>query len=122
MKVGDHAERIRRFGAGDARALARLTGSPVRSGLVPEPFIHAMFSDLLGMELPGQGANYLKQEIRFLAAAPLDTPMTARVEITRLRPEKHLVDLATTCRAEDGTLIAEGRALIYAKDVAGSFD
>lgn len=122
MKLGDHAERTRRFDAEDVEALARLTGAPVRPGLVAEPFIHAMFSDLLGMDLPGQGANYLKQEIRFLAAAPLGETLTARVEITRLRPEKHLVDLATTCRTADGTLIAEGRALIYAKDVGGAFD
>ena len=44
--------------------------------------------------------------------------MTARVEITRLRPEKYLVDLATTCRDEDGRLVAEGSALVYVRDVA----
>ncbi|MEE2565671.1 phosphate acetyltransferase [Hyphobacterium marinum] len=122
MKPGDLAERTRRFTAKDVEALSRLTGAPLRTGLVAEPFIHAMFSDLLGMDLPGQGANYLKQEIRFLAPAPLGEPLTARVEITRLRPDKHLVDLATTCRTEDGSLIADGRALIYAKDVSGAFD
>lgn len=119
MKIGDRAQRSRAFTNEDMAGLARLTGAPVRDGLVAEPFIHALFSDLLGMELPGPGANYLKQEIGFLGAARIGETLTARVEITRLRPDKHLVDLATTCHGGDGRLIAEGRALIYAKDVAG---
>ncbi len=49
---------------------------------------------------------------------PVDQALTARVRITRMRPEKHLVDLATTCHAADGTLICDGRALVLARDVA----
>jgi len=44
-------------------------------------------------------------------------PMMARVEITRLRPEKHLVDLTTTCRDANRRIIATGRALVYVRDV-----
>tara|TARA_R110002096_G_scaffold36098_11_gene101234 strand:- start:188 stop:565 length:378 start_codon:yes stop_codon:yes gene_type:complete len=119
MKIGDTAKRTRQFSARDADELGALTGCPTPAGIVPEAFINALFSDLLGMDLPGPGANYLKQETRFLTPAPTDRPLTARVQITRLRPEKHLVDLATTCRDRDGNLIAEGRALIYARDVVG---
>ena len=43
------------------------------------------------------------------------------MEITRLRPDKHLVDLETTCRSEDGRPIARGRALVLARDVAGAW-
>jgi len=42
---------------------------------------------------------------------------TATVEITRLRPEKHLADLATTCTTADGAVICRGRALVLVKDV-----
>jgi 3-hydroxybutyryl-CoA dehydratase len=85
---------------------------------VPEPLIGALFSYLLGVQLPGFGTNYLKQEMRFLAPAAPGSALTARVEVTRLRPEKHLVDLATTCRDGDGRLICEGRALVLVRDVA----
>ena len=88
---------------------------------MPEALINGMFSYLLGVDLPGQGTNYLKQETEFLADAPLSEALTARVEITRLRPDKHLVDLATTCRTGDGDLVARGRALVLAKDVANAF-
>lgn len=116
MKIGDFAEVTRSYAADDLTAFADLAGTR-RVDHVPEPLIGALFSYLLGVKLPGFGTNYLKQEMRFLEAAPFDLPLTARVEIIRLRPEKHLVDLATTCRAPDGRLICEGRALVLAKDV-----
>lgn len=116
MKRGDHAELRRAFNHADATAYAALGGEAV-GDFVPEPLIGALFSKLLGVTLPGPGANYLKQTLTFHAPAPLGTPLLARVEVTRLRPEKHLVDLETTCRTADGELIASGRALLYVEDV-----
>lgn len=116
MAVGDSAEVTRSYTAADLAAYAALGGGDP-GGAVPEPLIGALFSYLLGVRLPGFGTNYLKQEMRFLAPVPLDRALTARVEITRLRPEKHLVDLATTCHLPDGTVLCEGRALVLARDV-----
>ena len=116
MDVGQSADTRRSYTPEDLRAFVDLSGAPL-SSTVPEPLIAALFSYLLGVHLPGPGTNYLKQELRFVAAAPVDTELTARVEIVRLRPEKHLVDLWATCTAADGTLICEGRSLVKAKDV-----
>jgi len=116
MKVGDHAEVTRAYSAADMAEFTALAGGAL-PGHVPEPLIGALFSYLLGVKLPGFGTNYLKQSLQFHGQAPLDTPLTARVEITRLRPEKHLVDLATTVRLPDGTPVCEGRALVLARDV-----
>ena len=117
MSPGDHAAITRRFTERDIAEFAALSGASPAEG-VPEPLIAALFSRVLGVDLPGPGTNYLKQTLRLLAPAPVGQPLTARVTITRLRPEKHLVDLATTCHAADGTLICEGRALVLARDVA----
>lgn len=117
MKIGQFVETTRSFSVQDLAEFAALADAQTPGNTVPEPLIGALFSYLLGVHLPGFGTNYLKQEMRFRAQAPLDQPLTARVEITRLRPEKHLVDLATTCRLADGTLICEGRALVLARDV-----
>jgi hypothetical protein len=116
MRVGDRAAITRTFATADAAdfaALAGLPGDPPAS--VPEPLIAALFSYLLGVELPGPGTNYLKQEMTFAAAAPWGEPLTAWVEVTRLRPDKHLVDLATTCTRADGSVLCRGRALVLFK-------
>ena len=117
FELGQAAEVSRRFSADDVAGYARLGGHAVASGDVPEPLINALFSYLLGVKLPGLGTNYLKQESRFNAAAALGDELTARVEIIKLRPEKFLVDLRTSCHASDGTLICDGRALVYVEDV-----
>jgi 3-hydroxybutyryl-CoA dehydratase len=117
MKVGDRASVTRSF---DEPALAdflELTGAQtVRH--VPEPLISGMISYLLGVELPGSGTNYLKQETKFLAQAKPGAPITATVEVTRLRPDKHLCDLSTTCIDAAGNVLCTGRALVLVKDVA----
>lgn len=121
LRLGDTAQTSRTFTDQELLDLHALTGAPITAGEVPEPLINGLFSYLLGVDLPGQGTNYLKQETRFLNTANLGEPLTASVKITRLRPEKYLVDLETNCHAPDGRLIATGRALVYAKDVAGAF-
>lgn len=121
LAIGLFAETSRTFTQSDIEALHVLTGAPLSGAHLPEALINGLFSYLLGVELPGQGTNYLKQETEFLQAALTGERLSARVEITRLRPDKHLVDLATTCHLPCGTLIARGRALVLARDVEGAF-
>ncbi len=116
MKVGDAAQFTRVFSQEDLETYSRLSGHEVGGGQVPEPMIGALFSYLLGMKLPGLGTNYLKQETRYESAAAIGEALTARVEITRLRPDQQLVDLATTCRLANGSLAASGRALVFVGD------
>lgn len=120
LEVGQSAETTRSYSKEDLQAFSALSGADADS--VPEPLIAALFSYLLGVELPGAGTNYLKQDLVFKASAPLDTMLHAKVEITRLRPDKHLVDLWATCRTPDGTLICEGRSLVKAEDTEGAFE
>jgi 3-hydroxybutyryl-CoA dehydratase len=118
MQVGNRASITRRFSRDDLQAFQTMTGGNSASlRQVPEPLIGALFSYLLGVELPGFGTNYLKQEMHFEAIAPVDEPLTATVEITRLRPEKHLADLATVCVDGAGKTICRGRALVLVRDV-----
>lgn len=119
MELGQTAEVTRRYHAEDLAVFAELSGGTPGED-VPEPLIAALFSYLLGVRLPGSGTNYLKQELAFRAPAPLETDLIASVEVTRLRPEKHLVDLWARCTLRDGTVICEGRALVKAKDVAAA--
>ena len=90
MKTGDHADVTRTFGVKDLTEYSQLSGHVVHNQNVPEPLIGALFSYLLGVKLPGVGTMYLKQETQFRDSVLVGEALTARVEITRLRPEKQL--------------------------------
>lgn len=105
------------FSQEDVRTYQGLGGNAPLKNQVPEPLLAGMFSYLLGMRLPGLGTNYLKQETVYSCAASIGETLTASVEITRIRPEKHLVDLETICVNASGTTICTGRGLVYIKDV-----
>ena len=118
LELGQHADLARTYTDQDMRDFAALSGDAVTvPQTVPGPLIGGLFSYLLGVELPGRGTNYLKQSLEFLEPAPVGEELTASVTITRLRPEKHLVDLETVCQTADGTRICQGRALVYVEDV-----
>ena len=117
MKVGESMSVTRTFSRQDLIEYTRLSGHDVPGEQVPEPLVGALFSYLLGVKLPGLGTNYLKQETQYKAAAKIGEALIARVEITRIRPDKHLVDLATTCHRGDDEIVASGRALVYVGDL-----
>lgn len=118
IAVGQSAKITRAYSDEDVAGYIALGGHGPEGDAIPAPLINAMFSYLLGVDLPGQGTNYLKQESEFFDTARIGESLTATVEVTRLRPEKHLVDLQTSCVGEKGRLISEGRALVYVADVA----
>lgn len=119
MKVGDSSQVSRTFSHLNLTEYKALSGHIVSGDQVPEPLIGALFSYLLGVKLPGLGTNYLKQETQFESEARVGDALLAKVEVTRLRPDKQLVDLATTCHRADGSLIASGRALVYVGELLG---
>lgn len=117
FEIGQHASVARVFSATDLADYAALTGDRPDGDVVAGPLLGGMFSFLLGTQLPGRGTNYLKQRIEFLAPAHLGEQLTASVEITRLRPDKALVNLRTVCTGADGREICRGEALVLVLDV-----
>ena len=123
LTINQSASTTRTFLPEDVAAYRRLTGD---DGLhfgeraetaVPGPLLAGMISDLLGTRLPGRGTNWLKQQLSYPAAANVAEVITAVVEITRLRPDKDLVNLRTTCTNPVGTIVCEGEALVLVKDL-----
>ncbi len=115
LRTGDSASISRRYSNEELAAWARISHAPAPEGRVPEPLIAALFSYLLGEELPGHGTNYLKQEMRFTDHGRVDEELTATVTITRLRPDKALVNLVSRCTGEDGRIICDGESLVLFK-------
>jgi acyl dehydratase len=131
MELGQHAQIRRTFTAADLVEYADLTGdtNPVFADanyarklgldgpLIPGGLLGGLFSYLLGTELPGRGTNYLKQRLHFPAPAYVDRALTASVEIIRIRPDKQLVNLSTTCADAADSVVCHGEALVLVSDV-----
>lgn len=107
--------------AAAAGQLAEVMPVAVDGVLARRMLILGGWSALLGVDLPGLGTNYLKQQSWWLAPVP-DGPVQLSVQITGLRPDRKLVDLLTLAHGADGRLLARGRALVSARDVAGAWD
>ena len=124
ITIGQSAQTRRIFKYEDVAAYRRLTGD-VGLGFgtldgntaVPGPLLAGLFSYLLGTQLPGRGTNWLKQSLSFPHSAKVGEEVTAVVEITRLRPEKHLVNLKATCKNSDNKIVCQGNTLVFVKDL-----
>ncbi len=117
LEVGQSASLTRTFTAADMAEYAALSSDARSLTSVPGPLLGGLFSNLLGTRLPGRGTNWLKQSFRFVAPAPIGEAITAAVTITRLRPDKDLVNLRGTCMTSNGTLVCEAESLVLVKDL-----
>ncbi|PID86769.1 MAG: phosphate acetyltransferase [Chloroflexi bacterium] len=131
LNIGQQASASRIFTAADVAQYQALAGdvglhfgmagetatSTSLKVAIPGPLLAGMFSDLLGTKLPGRGTNWLKQQLQYPTAAHVGDEITATVEITRLRPEKELVNLRTTCTTQAGNIVCAGEALVLVKDL-----
>lgn len=132
MTPGQRATTHRTFTAADLAEYANLTGDHnplyvkpkyaqklgLDGALVPGGLLGGLFSYLLGTELPGRGTNYLKQRLYFPAPAYVDGKLAVSVEITRIRPDKQLVNLSTVCTDPADNVVCYGEALVLVSDVA----
>ncbi|MEZ4641157.1 MAG: MaoC/PaaZ C-terminal domain-containing protein [Chloroflexota bacterium] len=121
-RLGQSANLMRTFTSADITEYIDLVGDENElyreNGRLPGALLGGLFSCLLGTELPGRGTNWLKQSLRFPRPAYVGEAITASVTITRLRPEKHLVNLRTICTNPAREIVCEGEALVLAKEMA----
>ena len=90
-------------------------GGPIAHGMLSASFISAV----IGTMLPGPGAIYVSQSLRFTAPVRAGDVITARVEVVELYPERRRVRLATNCSNQQGHVVVSGEALLVVDDVPG---
>lgn len=77
----------------------------IAHGMLSAGFISAV----LGTKLPGPGAVYISQTLRFKAPVRIGDTVTARVEVIELVPERKRANLKTECLVA-GKVVIEGEA------------
>lgn len=126
LSVGDRAEFAKTVSEADIYLFAGITGdlnpAHVNEAYASQTFFktriaHGMLaagfvSAVMGMELPGPGSIYMKQELKFLAPVRIGDTITARAEVVEIMKEKNRVRLRTTCENQDGTLVLDGEAMV----------
>lgn len=70
----------------------------------------AFISTVLGTRLPGPGAIYVGQTLRFTAPVRIGDTVTAEVTVRELEPERRRARLETVCRTQNGEVVVEGEA------------
>lgn len=73
-----------------------------------------LISAVLGTELPGPGAIYLGQSLRFVRPVSLGDTVTATVTVVEKRPEHRVVILDCACTNQKGEEVITGRAEVKA--------
>ena len=125
LSVGQSAELVRAVAEADLVAFAEVTGdtNPVHldadyaaTTSFGERIAHGMLagafiSAVLGAKLPGPGAIYLSQSLRFRRPVKIGDTVTAQVAVTALDERRGHVTLATVCEVR-GKPVVEGEALV----------
>ena len=127
LSVGQAVEISRVVGAADIEAFAEVSGdnNPVhldeayaRTTQFGERIAHGMLSAaylsaILGTRLPGPGAIYLTQSLRFRRPVRIGDLVVARATVTALDEAKGRVTLETVCEV-GGKTVMDGEAVVIA--------
>ncbi len=126
FSIGQSAELTRTLSDADVMAFAQLTGdfNPVHvdaaaaaASSFGERIVHGMLtasllSTVLAMHLPGPGAIYLSQAVKFLRPVKLGDTVVAHVAVTSIDIDKRRMTLATTVRNARGKNVIDGEAIV----------
>ena len=96
----------------DAAAKASPFGERIAHGMLSAGYVSAV----LGMKLPGPGAIYLSQSLRFTKPVKIGDTITARVEVIEVLAARKRVRLATVCRNQRDETVLDGEAVVMVPD------
>ncbi len=125
LEIGQRAGLMRTVMASDVIGFAELTGdrnpihlsehfaakTPFGGRIAHGLYTASLISAVLGTTLPGPGAVYLSQTLRFRAPVRIGDVVTVSVEVSELDPDRRRARLACDCSV-DGRVVLEGEALV----------
>ncbi len=131
FKVGERAEMTKEVTESDITSMAEITGdfNPIHidedfanktrfKGCIAHGVLSAgLISAVLGMHLPGPGAIYLGQTLKYLNPVRAGDTLRAEVEVSKWRPDKKIIHLETRCSNQHNDIIVEGEAVLLIETI-----
>lgn len=131
IKVGDSASVTKTITEDDIQTFGDLTGdhNPLhfeeehaRRTRFRRPISHGMltgslFSPIIAHQLPGEGAIYLSQSLKFVAPVYAGDTITAELTVTRVREDKQIITLEGVARNQRGEVVITGESVVLVEDL-----
>jgi len=86
--------------------------TPFKSPIAPGIFTAGLISAVIGTQLPGPGAVYLSQSLKFVKPVRAGDTITARVDVLEVLTERNRVRLQTVCVNQRGEEVLSGEAWV----------
>ena len=126
IAVGDSAQITRRVTDGDIAAFVDAVGdhNPVHADrayaastvfkepIAPGIWTAGLISAVIGTRLPGPGAIYLSQDLKFLKPVKEGDSISARVEVLEVNRERNRIRLRTVCTNQRSEDVLTGEAVV----------
>ena len=126
IEVGDSARITRKVVDGDIAEFVDAVGdyNPVHSDreyaagtmfkepIAPGIWTAGLISAVIGTQLPGPGAIYLSQDLKFTKPVKFGDVISARVEVLEVNRERNRLRLRTVCTNQRGEEVLTGEALV----------
>ena len=131
IKVGDTASVTKTITDADIQTFGALTGdhNPLhfdkeyaRRTRFGKPISHGMltgslFSPIIAHQLPGEGAIYLSQSLRFAAPVFAGDTITATVTVRQVREDKQIITLDGVAKNQNGEVVITGESVVLVEDL-----
>ncbi len=131
LEAGDHAELTRRVETPDLAGFIHAVGdlnpvhsdaayaatTPFKEPIAPGIFTAGLISAVIGTRLPGPGAIYLSQSLKFSKPVKAGDTITAKVLVRDLIRERNRIRLETTCTNQRGEEVLSGEAWVMPSNV-----
>ena len=125
IQIGDSAEFTKVITADMIKAFSEISGdtNPVhldeeyaKGTVFKERIAHGilvtgLISRVLGCQLPGEGAIYVSQEVKFLRPVKIGDTITAQVEAISKEERRKTVTFKTICTNQLGKKVIDGQAV-----------
>lgn len=126
LAVGQSASFTKTISESDVYLFAGVTGdvnpahinesyaadTPFKTRIAHGMLSAGLISAVIGTQLPGPGAIYVSQQLKFTAPVHIGDTVTATATIKELLPERNRTIIKTVCTNQDGIVVVQGEAVV----------